>query len=549
MLDADRALYEKRYSAAASIYTSIIRSNEYIDTMCLHERRSSAYSLAQRLDLALADGKHMIKLNRTDSRGYIRTARTEELLGNFHSAVKILRYAMKKVSSDDLNYKALGRQLTRAETMLRRNVVYDKRADPMQTLPQELLDIVFSTITYADRVRLLTVSKTWKRWLSSTDLMAHTVDTTSSKACVSRRALHAAFIRLNGPARSLAFGRLDKYAATLVNNELRRWTRYGSLESLVIEDCQVSPQVKFEKFAKLKHFSVVHDGDLAQGRLADSIWDCPLESLQILTGCAPSEQRLYQQPVALPKHHESLKLLSLRGGDWLEGQAARCVFPNLDTLQLSDWSFGQQLDLSSYSKLKRVVLERSRGPSAVLRLPALEMFQWTLRLVAPRPHPLEFTLPGSNLRRVSLDARQTMRGIGDCLRTALDEIQKSDTIDELCLYQVCTFHDLQMRCESGWALQRVRKFCCEDVELRDEHAHDFGQVFRQLEELEIENNPHITGSFVSTLIHRTDTRLHKVILRGCEKVSPDVVFWAQSQGVDVKLFRTVHPTGKRLRYE
>lgn len=542
--DADRAFGEKRYSAAASMYTTIIRANEYSDMMYLYDCRSCAYSKAQQLRLALTDGKHMIKLNRTDSRGYIRTAQVEALLGNWENAMAILKHGLRRVSSDDSNYEALERQLVRTEESARRNIIYSKGTDPILRLPQELLDIVVSTLTYRERVKLLTVSRPWKKWLSSGDLLARTIDTTDSRARLTRAALSAAFARLSASPRSLALGSLDRSAAAFVNNELRYWTRYKSLESLTIKDDQISLFIKYEKFTRLRHLSVHHDGTLARGRFMKSIWACPLESLQISTACT------FELPTELPEQHVSLRALSLQRGAWMKEVVTHHIFPNLEYLQLTDWEFGWQLDLSAHSKLQSVVFIRTVGPSGFVRLPALETLRWTSEQLRMRRLGLhEFALPTHNLKTVSLGTRGTGYEAGNGFNIVLDEIQESRSVYELRLHQVCSFRDLQARWTARPILEHVRIFCYTDTELKDEHAQDFGTMFRHLEELEIENNSHITGSFVSTLLRRDDNRLRKVVLRDCDKVSHDVVAWAKSRGVEVKLLRTSAQSGWKLRYE
>lgn len=92
----------KQYEKAIETFTHGIES---APTTSLYDHRAAAYDRLDNYDAAIRDGRSMIKHDKQDVRGYLRTASVLEKMGKLETALGIYKYGMKNVPVGDKNFK------------------------------------------------------------------------------------------------------------------------------------------------------------------------------------------------------------------------------------------------------------------------------------------------------------------------------------------------------------------------------------------------------------------------------------------------------------
>ncbi|KAF2494184.1 hypothetical protein BU16DRAFT_464551 [Lophium mytilinum] len=150
----------KEYQKAVDAFTEAIESM-IIPTVAMLNNRAASFEKLQNFKMACKDGRHMIKLDKGDARGYLRTADILQKMEKLDSAVDIYKYGLKNVSVTDDNYKLLQGMLDK----LIRQLSPPKSVDPFSVLPIELVEMVIGHLTFRNMVTCLRVSKQWKQFL------------------------------------------------------------------------------------------------------------------------------------------------------------------------------------------------------------------------------------------------------------------------------------------------------------------------------------------------------------------------------------------------
>jgi F-box/TPR repeat protein Pof3 len=94
----------KQYDKALETFTKGIETCEK-PALSLYDYRAATYDKLERFSDAVKDGREMIKLDKTDVKGYLRTASVLEKMGKEEMALKIYKYGMKNVGAKDKNFK------------------------------------------------------------------------------------------------------------------------------------------------------------------------------------------------------------------------------------------------------------------------------------------------------------------------------------------------------------------------------------------------------------------------------------------------------------
>jgi F-box/TPR repeat protein Pof3 len=98
----------RRYYKLKQFDKALETFNDAIDaspTLGLHDHRAACYDKLGDYDAAVRDGRAMIKLEKKDARGYLRTNIVFEKSGKPEIALGIYKYGMKHVPVDDKNFK------------------------------------------------------------------------------------------------------------------------------------------------------------------------------------------------------------------------------------------------------------------------------------------------------------------------------------------------------------------------------------------------------------------------------------------------------------
>lgn len=290
MLDGQRALDERRYKDAVQHFTQAIANlhDRKADLLHVYDLRSSAYIKLKQNEDALKDAKQMIRLDRADTRGYLKCAQIEQLERNFAGAVKICEYGLKTVPYSDKGHSRLEACLIRVKELTKKSVVLEKGTDPMEVLPTELLDIVMASFDYRQAIALMRVSKVWRSRLRLLDVVSQTIDTRQCKRTVTYEQLKTAFARLGKTPKSIALAKLNEHAARFASAEMSRWVKWETLETLVIDEGKIDVnKFRLEKFSNLKNLAMSSGVDIhatAQELLAKC---SVLERADLYCGLAP----------------------------------------------------------------------------------------------------------------------------------------------------------------------------------------------------------------------------------------------------------------------
>jgi F-box/TPR repeat protein Pof3 len=92
----------KQYDKASETFTNGI---EACATASLYDHRAAAHEKLENFNAAVKDGREMIRLDKEDVKGYLRTASVLEKMGKSETALGIYKYGMKNVDVGDRNFK------------------------------------------------------------------------------------------------------------------------------------------------------------------------------------------------------------------------------------------------------------------------------------------------------------------------------------------------------------------------------------------------------------------------------------------------------------
>lgn len=96
----------KQYEKAIEAFSQGI---DVEPTLRLYDHRAAAYDRLENYDAAIRDGRSMIKADKQDVKGYLRTASVLEKIQKFDIALGIYKYGMKNVPVRDKNFKVCGK--------------------------------------------------------------------------------------------------------------------------------------------------------------------------------------------------------------------------------------------------------------------------------------------------------------------------------------------------------------------------------------------------------------------------------------------------------
>ena len=98
----------RRYYKLKQFDKALQTFNDAIDaspTLGLHDHRAACYDKLGEYKAAVEDGRAMIKLDKQDVRGHLRTASILEKMGLPERALGIYKYGMRHVPVEDRNFQ------------------------------------------------------------------------------------------------------------------------------------------------------------------------------------------------------------------------------------------------------------------------------------------------------------------------------------------------------------------------------------------------------------------------------------------------------------
>lgn len=241
--DCKKACKEKQWNVALALVSAALQSPDCREThsrMAALDLLTAVHLKMGELDLALKDAKAMVRLDRTDGRGYLRCAQMERLMGHQSAAAAYYEHGLKNVPSSHGHFQTLTRELDCAKDQIRIETIGSKATDPVVVLPIEVVEMIFSFLSYRQHVRALRVSKAWSRILSSLRPLIDTLAFPGATKEITEQMMYAAQRRLTVP-RTINVGDLPAKPAMALYMALGHWENFTSLQHLLVNNLLLRP--------------------------------------------------------------------------------------------------------------------------------------------------------------------------------------------------------------------------------------------------------------------------------------------------------------------
>ncbi|EHY56290.1 hypothetical protein ABEF92_007367 [Exophiala dermatitidis] len=568
------AARNKKYDAALDLAGTALQTCERDRSVTAQTRvtlldlRTALHIRLGHDELALKDAKAMIRIDRTDGRGYIRCGQIERRLGNRSAAQKFYEHGLKQVSAFHQYTQLIARELAAVKDELRTMTLLANAKDPMTTLPLEIVNIILGYLPYRQHMQMLRVCKAWNRMLRTLPPLTDTLAFPGAERAITPKMLHAALRRLKEPT-TISACHLTEASSQILSRTLQRYQSLPMLQTLEIQDKWIS--VTGLPFSKYDLKSIIFGSSTAVpfDVIPKILKDCPnveVAQFRNVTGSKPGEN--YLDRTGLKLESNILRVLQLQlVGIVVEFDHDKLFsgLPALESLSFTGLSCFQLpvpskvIDLRHMERLEVLEAERGALPSFVLpknirklRFTSVMFQEATLR---DRRFDLHLAQqlnwePGHG----SLHNLQSLT-VYDCpmypifLQEQAAEVEPG-TLEEWIISiswesEAVTRFSFLLR--TPW-LKGLKRLHVRGEPVWDIYHREFLEYTPDLEELSLDS-AEITTLFVADLIRGNPPNLRKIVLKNCLRVSNDVVPWAKEHGVEVEIVRNARDDrGRRLRY-
>ncbi|KAF2713830.1 hypothetical protein K504DRAFT_462316 [Pleomassaria siparia CBS 279.74] len=181
---------QKQYEKAIEAFTNGIEAATS-PSLSLFDHRAASYDKLAKYSSAVKDGREMIKMDKQNVKGYLRTGSVLEKMNKLETAAGIYKYGMKNVPVTDSNFKIL--QLLHDKII--RKLSPAKAVDPFTVLPSELVEIIIGHVSFQAMVNCMRVNKGWRNWLKSRPNLWTDLDFSGARKPVSKAFIREAVFR------------------------------------------------------------------------------------------------------------------------------------------------------------------------------------------------------------------------------------------------------------------------------------------------------------------------------------------------------------------
>lgn len=161
-----RSYYKsKQYAKAVEAFTNGIEAS-VIPSSTLYDYRAASYEKLGDFNSAVKDGRLAIKTHKQDVKGYLRTASALQKMEKLETALGIYKYGMRNVPAHQRDFKACNLNLDRKNItdfdpkllqqlhdQLTRRLSPPTAIDPLTILPVELVEMIIGYLPFRETVR------------------------------------------------------------------------------------------------------------------------------------------------------------------------------------------------------------------------------------------------------------------------------------------------------------------------------------------------------------------------------------------------------------
>ena len=536
--EGQNAYKDRRYEEAVAIFNKALASSTSQPAVRIQilDHLIGGYVKLNRLDIALTHGKAMIRCDRSDARGYLRCGQIQRLQDDHEGACKWYEQGLKNVKDGDKLGPTLAASLQKTRDYSARQRVQSRPSDPAGSLPLEIMCSILGYLDYKEYVRLLRVSKPWRKLVSSLSPITDTIDFSGTERTVTYSMVRAAVRRLKQYPTTISITRISEPATKYLNDRLKLWSTKPTIQHLGIDDPRIDlTSVRWQDFS-LRSLVLGTGTTLEILDLEKILLNC--HNLKILVARTPSfdpDFLMELDPAFSQPHLERLVLstcVRFKTLSW---------FPNLVHLEycrMDGHSDRQQLDLTSNNRLRYVEIVGARVfPKLTKEIDTLK--NWTSG---------GFTVDlASSLRHLEIVCYPNFLG-------EYNRLLEAGAFDQVRTFAIEFNHDSGPFNQAS--LDFLFSHCSHFVHIRIKSAllgdSDFCRLVGQTPKLRslIVEGAQITGAFLADLLRADSCRVESISLRSCSRVSSDTWDWMRQRGVlvDVRNSSEGRPTdgGRRL---
>lgn len=558
LLDGKDAYSQEKYKSTLVIYTKALEGSNPMtksDRLQLLDLRIGTYVKLRKLDRALADSKAMIKVNRSEARGYLRCGQIEKLMNNYTMAARWYQQGLKHVDPSDKLYSKLSEELEKVQSQTNKMLVLSKPTDPMTSLPIEVVEQILRFLDHRQHVAILRVSKSWKQLLSMLPPLIDSLDFRGTKKPVSYHSLVATMKTMSKQPKLMSVVNLTEAAARSVRSHLEKWTNYRGLEYLEFNDSRLQLSgLRFDQF-DLKTIIFGPFTAIEMTNVHSILKLCN----KLETAKFHNVKTSRYSPDALREQlyeNENLQVLEIFGQtDTNHSTTVHTFghFPNLEKLACRNFAIiapgmlsnSEMLDLSTLIRLRH--LELSHCLIAVNLILPDSLYSLNLADSIFRIVDISSPTALKNLQVLDVYRCTTLANLlplvkDDDGKGVLTDLSIDLDFDSGAAQDI--FMNLVMH--ENW-LQNVRRLRVKWVSLQDSHYEMLFSGCPSLQTLVLEDTA-VTGVFLMKLLSSARNQMRNLTLKNCIRISADAIDWARKKGIQVEIrnANTLNDGGRQI---